>query len=354
MAEFNTNGGLEISPGPRGFSVVGVEVSADGKTAHFLTDVPSKLNGIALPPGPRGPRGEYGDPGEARLRIDTSSGYRVFYWDTATAGENCVYADSGVRELTGSVRVHRSGNVVTTTSTTPATLPAGFRPAVAGVTGTFTTVDPWPETMPGTQVSAPITQRGLEGYNAAVAQGFPGTATQWIQAVYGVLPTNGVAGQYLGFGPTGPAWMALPRIGPGPWVNLTLTSDWRATANQAAQVRINNGTVEMIGNVSYQGPLKTAGVWGADFVKIGTLPPAYAPDAHYDFPVRVFRGDPNQDGMANFPIVGRVDIDTQGQLYLGAFWYSEANRSILCRAGQTNVNLGALPSYSLRNSSNGA
>ena len=353
MAEFNTNGGLEISPGPRGFSITGVELSPDGTVAYFTTDAPGRLNGISLPAGPRGLRGEYGDPGEARLRVDTTSGYRVFYWDTATAGENTVYADSGVRDLGSGVRVHRSMNTVTTTSATPGTLPVGFRPSVAGATGSYLTNDPWPETMPGTQVSAPLTMRGLEGYNAAVAQGFPGTAAQWIDAVYGVLPTNGVAGQYLGFGPAGPAWMALPRIGPGAWVNVTLTKDW-APSTTAPQVRLNNGTVEMIGSVRYVGATQVAGVWGYEMVKIGTLPPAYAPDGNYDFPTRVYRGDPNPNGLANFPVVGRIDIDTQGQIYLGAFWYSESNRSITLRVGQSNVNLGALPSYALRNSSNGA
>lgn len=353
MAEFNTNGGLEISPGPRGFSITGVELSPDGTVAYFLTDAPGRLNGIALPAGPRGPRGEYGDPGEARLRIDTTAGYRVFYWDNFTAGENMVYGDTGVRDLGSGVRVHRSGNTVATTSADPTTLPVGFRPSITGATSPYLTSEPWPETLPGTQLTAPLSHRGLEGYSAAVAQGFPGTAAQWIEAVYGVLPTDGTPGQYLGWSATGPTWMALPRIGPGAWVNITLTKDWTASTT-APQVRLNNGTVEMIGSVKYVGSDKVAGVWGYQMVKIGTLPPAYTPDGNYDFPTRVYRGDPNPDGLSNFPVVGRVDIDSQGQIYLGAFWYSEANRSITLRAGQSNVNLGSLPSYALRNSSNGA
>ena len=88
MAEFNSDGGLEVSPGPRGFSVTGYRLSADGKVVYFQTDRPAELNGIALPIGPQGTQGIQGDPGEARLRIDTSIGYRVFLWDAATAGEN--------------------------------------------------------------------------------------------------------------------------------------------------------------------------------------------------------------------------------------------------------------------------
>lgn len=348
MAEFNTDGGLEISPGPRGFSITGVETSPDGTIAYFTTDQPARLNGIALPTGRPGPRGEYGDPGEARIRIDTTVGYRVFLWDTFTAGENCVYADTGVRDLGNNIRVHRSMGTVTTNAADPTTLPEGFRPAVSAATGTYTTTDPWPTTLPGAQLAAPATMRGLEGYAAAVAQGFPGTAEQWIDAVYGVLPTNGNPGQYLGWGPVGPTWMGLPTIGPGAWVNVTLDKNWKASTGQTPQVRLNNGTVEFIGGVSYIGPVAYAGVWGPDFVRIGVLPPAYAPQAHVDYPVRVFRGDPN--GLANFPVVGRVDIDTQGQIHLGAFYFGPEERTIRCEAGETAVHLGSLPSYALRNS----
>ena len=117
MAEFNTNGGLEVSPGPRGYSIVGVETSPDGTIAYFKTDQPGTLNGIALPVGARGAKGDYGDPGEARLRVDLTVGYRVFLWDTATAGENMIYGDTGVWNVGSGVLAHRHGNIVTTTAT---------------------------------------------------------------------------------------------------------------------------------------------------------------------------------------------------------------------------------------------
>lgn len=350
MADFNSNGGIEVSPGPRGYSIIGVETSPDGTIAYFKTDQPGTLNGVALPIGPRGPRGEYGDPGEARLRTDNTVGHRLFFWDTATAGETMVYGDTGVWDVGGGILVHRNGNIVTTNAATPTSLPEGFRPAVAGATRCYSTVEPWPDAVIGTITVAPSLSRGLEGYTAAAAQGFTGTAEEWIDMVYGVLPTNGSRGQYLGYGTAGPEWMGLPRIGPGQWQNITLTPDWKPSTGQSAQVRLNNGTVEMIGDVTYVGPETTAGIWGGDFVKIGTLPPEYAPDAHFDYPVRAFKG---LRGSANTPVVARVDIDTQGQLYLGAFDIA-GSISLPVLSGHTKVNLGALPSYPLRNSSLGA
>lgn len=351
MAEFNTNGGLEVSPGPRGYSVVDAETSPDGTVLYLKTDQPATLNGIPLVPGPRGQRGEIGDPGEARLRIDTTVGYRVFLWDTATAGENMIYGDTGVWNVGSGVLAHRHGNIVTTTATNPTTLPLGFRPSVGGSAAgkSYASTDPWPAFVTGTITTPPVTNRGLEGYEAATSQGFTGTAQEWIDMVYGVLPTNGVTGQYLGWNSSGPAWMGLPRIGPGQWVNITLTQDWKASPGQSPQVRLNNGTVELIGDVTYTGPSRTVGVWGTDFTKIGTLPPAYAPDAHYDYPVRAFKG---LVGSLNYPVVARVDIDIEGQIYLGAF----ENNGVLTlpiRATHTSINLGALPSYPLRNSSLG-
>lgn len=348
MVEFNADGGLEISPGPRGFSVTGVELSEDGTIAYFTTDAPGRLNGVSLPVGPRGPRGEYGDPGEARLRVDTDAGYRIFFWDTATTGEHMVHGDTGVRQLPNGTRVHRTMNTVTTTAADPTTLPAGFRPSVAGATGTYLTTEAWPTQLPGTELVAPVTNRGLEGYTAAVAQGFTGTPQQWIEAVYGVLPTNGTVGQYLGWTTSGPAWIPLPQIGPGPWVNITLNPGWRASTGRPPQVRHNNGTVEMIGGVTYIGPAAVAGVWGTDFVKIGNLPPGYIPDSDFDYPVRVHRGDPV--GTMNFPVVGRVNINKNGELFLAAFYYSAENRTIRVEAGETAVDIGALPSFPLRNS----
>lgn len=351
---FNTAGGREISPGPRGFSITGVRLSADGTTAYFLTDQPGELNGITLPIGPRGPKGEYGDPGEARLRIDETVGFRVFFWDTAVAADYMLYGDTGVRRLADGSLYRRVNNTVETDVADPLTLPTGFHPTpgLERVGTTYTTTQPWPTALTGVEHVPPVTHRGLEGYNAAVGQGFPGTAEEWLNMAYRVvLPPAGTTGQVLTRTDAGSAWLDLPRIGPGPWVNITLTSQWKASAgpfgDQVPMVRNNNGTIEMIGDVTYTGPTTTAGIWGGDFIKIGTIPPEYAPEAHYDLSTRVFKG---LLGSAGTPVPARIDVDTQGQIYLGAFDIA-GEITLPVRADITKVNLGALPSFPLRNSS---
>jgi hypothetical protein len=356
MSEFFPEGGREISPGPRGFSIIGAEVSQDGSTVYFLTDQPGRLNGIPLPKGNPGGKGDYGDPGEARIRIDETVGYRVFLWDVATAGENMVYGDTGVWTLpASSTWVHREGNVVETNAATPNTLPDGFKPAVSTTAKVYITAQPWPAEVLGTITTPPYKGRGLEGYTAAVAQGYPGTAEQWMNMIYRVvLPPAGVTGQVLTRTREGSAWLNLPRIGPGAWTNITLTNQWKASSgpygDQVPQVRNNNGTIEMIGDVTYTGPTTNVGIWGTDFVKIGTIPPAFAPEAHYDLATRVFKG---LLGAAGTPVPARIDVDTQGQIYLGAFDLG-GDITLPIRANITKVNLGALPSFPLRNSSNGA
>lgn len=346
------NGGIEIHPGPRGHSITGFRLSDDGTIAYPQTDKPGELNGVLLPRGPKGVKGDNGDPGEARIRIDTTVGHRVMMWDTATAGENQLFGDTGVWDIGGGVLVHRHNNTVTTTATDPTTLPDGFRPALnsAAAGKCYTTLELWPATVTGTIISPPDTGRGLEGYQAALAQGFPGTAEEWIHMVYGVLPTDGTPGQWLQWGSIGPMWGNLPLIGPGPWVNITLTSNWRPYTGSVVRARNNNGTIEMIGDVTYQGALMEVGIWGEDFTHIGTLPPGMAPDAHYDMPTRTFKG---LLGDAGTPVLARIDVNKQGQIYLGAFDLGGGNTTLPIRAGITHVSLGALPSFPLRNSSQG-
>lgn len=351
---FNTAGGREISPGPRGFSLSGVELSDDGTVAYFLTDKPGRLNGIPLPIGPRGPKGIPGDPGEARLRIDESVGFRLFLWDTALAAEYMVYGDTGTWTLDDGVTwVRRNVNEVETNAADPSTLPDGFKPAISGSTAKhYLTNQAWPLNVLGNITTPPVTHRGLEGYNAAVGQGFPGSAEEWLNMAYRVvLPAGGTNGQVLTRTAVGASWLDLPRIGPGAWNNITLTSNWKASSgpfgDQIPQVRNNNGTIEMIGDVTYIGVTDTVGIWGSDFVKIGTIPPAFAPEAHYDLSTRVFKG---LLGSAGTPVPARIDVDTQGQIYLGAFDIA-GDITLPIRANITKVNLGALPSFPLRNSS---
>lgn len=339
---FNENGGREISPGPRGYSMVGIEVSPDGTVAYPLTDQPGKLNGFPLPVGPRGPRGYEGLPGEARIRIDQTVGYRVMMWDTATAGENRLFGDTGVWDIGGGVLVHRHNNTVTTTATDPTTLPAGFRPAVggAGAGKTFTTVQEWPATVTGTVVTPPDTGRGLEDFEAAAAQGFPGSAQEWIDMVYGVLPTNGVPGQWLQWGPIGPMWGNLPNSGPDPWQGVTLTKDW-ATLYGAPQVRRNQGTVEGIGHIKYTGGPVTAGPWGSTAVRVGVMPPALAPEESWDCPIVTYDG--SQVGAP--PVHARLWVNKQGVISVMGF-----DEGVELRVNAFQVNL-TLIRYAIRNSS---
>lgn len=337
--QFNEDGNIEVYPGPRGFSVNGVHTSPDGTTAHFTTDEPATLNPIPLPRGPRGFKGEYGDPGEARIRIDTTVGYRVFLWDTATMGESMVYGDTGVWRLPDSTLVRRTGNLVETDASTPASLPAGFRPTSTGVSGLFMTSEPWPTQVYGTVVVDAAPMRGLGGFESAVAQGFPGTAEQWMAMVYGVLPTDGKVGQWLTFTASGPAWRALPTIGPSPWVNVTLNSNWRPLSSGICKVRMNNGTVEFMGGVRYQGKNAVAGIWGDEFVRIGTIPSNLAPETNPNTPVTVYQGLP---GPGNAPIPGILSISSAGAIHVGGYERFDKHSPLRMLAGHTSVALSGV------------
>ena len=165
----NIDGNIEVYPGPRGFSVV--DAKGDGSNVRFVTDEPRTLNPVALPRGPKGDRGAAGTPGEASIRVDETVGYRVFLWHPATAAEQMVYGDTGVRRLTDGSLVRRVGAQVETTATDTTTLPAGFRPTIDGNRPLFTTADPWPTELPGTKVTNPTKMTGLEDYAAAVTNG---------------------------------------------------------------------------------------------------------------------------------------------------------------------------------------
>lgn len=228
----NTDGNIEVYPGPRGFSVV--DAKGDGENVRFVTDEPRTLNPVPLPPGPPGKRGAAGAPGEASIRVDDTIGYRVFLWHPATAAEQMVYGDTGVRRLTDGSLVRRVGAQVETTATDTTTLPAGFRPTIDGNRPMFTTADPWPAELPGTKVTDPTKMLGLEDYAAAVTNGYPGTAEQWLNDRYRVLPdpSRVPAGQVLTRTDTGLSYAPLPQIGAGPWKNITLdTNNWKVVSH---------------------------------------------------------------------------------------------------------------------------
>lgn len=350
MTEFYEEGGIHVSPGPRGFSVTGVETSPDGTQAYFLTDQPGKLNGITLPRGPRGEPGEYGDPGEAHMRIDNSVGHRVYMWDGREAVEAMIHGDTGVRDIDG-VKVHRSMGQVTTDATDPSTLPEGFRPSIAGAKGTYLTAEPWPSALPGTEVTPPVQYRGLEGHAAATANGFVGTVEDYLEFVYrSVLPPGGNPGDVVTMTNGGPRYLAPPNMNPTPWVNITLGSNWKTRLSQTPQIRLKHGrtSVALIGAVTYTGASMTAGVWGEGFVHVGNIPPGYAPEAHLDLSTVVFKGDPGV-GTMNYPLPGRINITTDGRIMLGAFQGPNGELALPLEANETQLLFNGI-SYELRNS----
>ena len=338
MAELNNDGNIEVYPGPRGFSVV--EAKGDGTNVRFVTDEPRTLNPVALPRGAEGKPGPKGDPGQASIRVDETVGYRVFLWEIAVPSEQMVYGDTCVRAVTGGT-VRRTGNTVETTVTDPTTLPAGFKPAVTGAKGVYLTAEPWPTALPGTKVTDPTRLKGLEGYDAATANGYPGTAQQWLDDRYRVIPSpEGVPrGQVLTRTETGLAYAPLPQIGPGTWHGITL-DNWRAAGSGSAalaQSRVNNGTVETYGLVTYTGPAATAGMWSTESVRVGVLNPAEAPVHNIDVPAICYRGDSGAR-----PEMCRLNITPEGVIRMMSFGWNGQENTIPLRAGITQLNLTGL------------
>lgn len=343
----NLNGDIEVYTGPRGFSVTGA--TGDGVSVRFTTDEPRTLNPVPLPRGRTGAKGEKGNPGQASIRVDETVGYRVFLWEVATPGEQLVYGDTGFRTLAGGV-LRRTGNTVETTVTDLASLPAGFKPGRTGTTGpVFTTTDNWPASLPGTKLTDPVKLRGLEGYDAATANGYPGTPDQWLEDRYRVLqdPAGAKLGQVYTRTETGAAWADLPRIGPGPWKNITLDTDnWRVTSHlgNRAQTRTNNGRVDFYGHITRTGPTVQAGMWSTDGVRIGVLAPEDAPAFNIELVCITYEGESG----AGRPVPARLHVSDQGVMQLMAFSDDGRADSLTIKAGVTQVGITGL-SYPARN-----
>lgn len=337
----NTNG-VEVYPGPRGFSVV--DAKGDGENVRFVTDEPRTLNPVPLPPGPPGKRGAAGAPGEASIRVDDTIGYRVFLWHPATAAEQMVYGDTGVRRLTDGSLVRRVGAQVETTATDTATLPAGFRPTIDGNRPMFTTADPWPAELPGTKVTDPTKMLGLEDYAAAVTNGYPGTAEQWLNDRYRVLPDPAKVpqGHVLTRTDTGLAYAPLPQIGAGPWKNITLdVNNWKVVSHlgNRAQSRINGGTVEFYGFLTRTGPTVEAGMWATEGVRVGVLSPDTAPAFNMDLPIVTYSG---RDGDAYRPVMARLHVSDKGVVQLLAFSDNGKENSLIVKTGVTQFGITGL------------
>lgn len=346
MAELNTDGNIEVYPGPRGFSVVGAE--GDGANVRFVTDEPRTLNPVALPRGAKGEKGLRGDPGQASIRVDETVGYRVFLWEIAVPSEQMVYGDTGVRAVTGGT-VRRTGNTVETTVTDPSTLPSGFKPAVTGAKGVYLTAEPWPTTLPGTKVTDPTRLKGLEGYDAATANGYPGTPESWLNDRYRVIPDpSGVPqGYVLTRTETGLAYAPLPQIGPEPWRNITLdTNNWKVVSHlgNRAQSRVNGRTIEYYGFLTRTGPVAEAGMWSDTGVRVGVVSPDTAPAFNMDLPIVTYEGS---SGAAR-PVMARLHVSDKGVMQLLAFSDNGKENSLVIKPGITQFGITGL-TYPARN-----
>lgn len=342
----NIDGNIEVYPGPPGFSVV--DAKGDGTNVRFITNEPRTLNPVPLPPGPPGKPGPAGAPGEASIRVDDTIGYRVFLWHPATAAEQMVYGDTGVRRLTDGSLVRRVGAQVETTATDTTTLPTGFRPTIDGNRPMFTTADPWPTTLPGTKVTDPTKMTGLEDYAAAVTNGYPGTAEQWMSDRYRVLPDPAKipTGQVLTRTETGLAYAPLPQIGPGPWRSLTLDKTWKVTSHlgNRAQTRTNNDRVDWYGHITYTGPTVEAGMWSWEGVRIGVIAPQDAPLFNIELVVITYEGASG----AGRPVPGRLHVSDKGVVQLMCFSDNGKEQTLTVKAGVTQVGLTGL-SFPARN-----
>lgn len=345
MAELNTDGNIEVYPGPRGFSVV--DAKGDGTNVRFVTDEPRTLNPVALPRGAKGDKGAKGDPGQASIRVDETVGYRVFLWEVTTPGEQLVYGDTGFRTVAGGV-LRRTGNTVETTVTDLESLPAGFKPGRTGTTGpVFTTTDEWPASLPGTKLTDPVKLRGLEGYDAATANGYPGTPDQWLEDRYRVLqdPAGAKLGQVYTRTVEGAGWRDLPQIGPEPWRNITLDSTWRTTSHlgNLAQTRTNNGRVDWFGHITYAGPTVDAGMWSTDSVRVGVVAPQDCPKFNLELAVTTYEGTSG----AGRPVPARLNVSSTGIMQLMAYSDNGASNTLTLRSGVTQIGLTGL-TYAIR------
>lgn len=348
MAELNLDGSIEVYTGPRGYYITGA--SGDGKNVTFKTNNPEQpeLNPIPLPVAKPGAPGRKGDPGAGSFRIDETVGVRVFVWELYASYEVMVYGDTGVRSVSqdgqaGTLR--RVGNTVEATGAMLKTLPDGFKPAAGEQhSGVFLTADPWPSTLPGEQVTAPVLPKGFEGYSAAVAGGYPGTPEQWVNDRYRVLPDPAKVpqGHVLTRTVTGLAYAPLPQIGPGPWKNITLDKDnWRVVSHlgNRAQSRINGGTVEFYGFLTRTGPTVEAGMWADEGVRVGVLAPQDAPAFNIELSIIAYSG---RDGDAARPVPARLHVSDKGVMQLLSFSDNGKSNTLTVKPGVTQFGITGL------------
>lgn len=347
MSEMNLDGNIEVYPGPPGYSVDKAEQVSETQF-RLVTNEPRALNPITMPRGPKGAPGVKGDPGQASIRVDETAGYRVFLWEIAVPSEQLVYGDTGVRAVTGGT-VRRTGNTVETTVTDTTTLPPGFRPTIDGNRPMFFTADTWPTTLPGTKVTDPARLKGLEGYDAATANGYPGTPEQWIEDRYRVLqdPAQAALGQVYTRTETGAGWADLPQIGPEPWRNITLDNTWTTVSHlgNLAQTRTNGDRVDFYGHITYTGPKVEAGMWSTNGVRIGVMAPQDAPKFNMELSCVTY------DGVTTWPTPARLHVSDRGVIQLMCFTFAAPPGAppagLPVRAGVTQIGLTGL-TYAIR------
>lgn len=298
--------------GDRGHSIVGFEQTARDKVV-FLTEEPLQLGPVELPIGPAG------QPSMTRLRLaEEYLGLVVTFWAATEPAELVIYGDTGVWETASGTQVRRYGQTVEAHG--PLTdLPVGFRPAIAQEAETdgatlFTTRDEWPKGATlegGTLVADPTPIDALGGYEAAIANGYVGTAEEWNESLYMAgIPKGGNPGQYLQRTSFGAAWADLPRIGGEPWRDIILNGSWGRVRDLPCQARFNNGTVEVRGWLEYKGPNAEAGTLRDKAIEIGQLPGDLSPLANIEDTRTAYRGDNYQ------PQAVRINYGIDGSIAL--------------------------------------
>ena len=184
---------------------------------------------------------------------------------------------------------------------------------------------------------------GLEDYAAAVTNGYPGTAEQWLADRYRVLqdPAKAALGQVYTRTATGAAWADLPQIGAGPWKNITLdANNWKVVSHlgSRAQTRINGGTVEFYGFLTRTGPTAEAGMWAHEGVRVGVLAPDTAPAFNMDLPIVTYEGS---SGAAR-PVMARLLVSDKGVMQLLAFSDNGKENTLVVKPGVTQFGITGL------------
>lgn len=317
--------------GPRGDSVTQWQQST-ADTGRWVTGDGKVLEDPVLLP-----KGAKGEPGRGHVRRDTVAGAQTFVWEPLRPAEMLVYANTGVRELGDGRRVYRDLNTVEVMGDVT-NLPVGFRPAMAvtaPTTGTrvFLTNDPWPATLPGTQVTAPLVLEGTMGYDAARANGFTGTVEQWNALVYTAgVPSGGTAGQVLYRTSSGTAWGDLPTA--GSWEKAALTGSWKPYLGGEWYAKLVDGIVHFKGWVVYDAADASLGQWWNESVILGQVPGGMAPVANVEEYRTIYRGD-----MGARSDMCRVNVQPDGRVHLMAASIDGSPRTVPLGRGLSQLNL---------------